>query len=363
MDISAFPLDDPYLLRPDDLSLRFRLDVDRIEVAAAGDLDITTVPVLAAALDAVIQEGFVQVVLDLSKLALLGAAGISEIVAVSTRVAAAGGMLTLASPNRRVQQVLDIAGVALPTVVARPPTATTAEMAADVVQMRAILDRNALADTALTTLTGVVSRAVQGADGASVSLQRDGRIATVAASNDTVVRMDRHQYDTAQGPCILAAAEGSRVVVPSLADEQRWPDFIPRARSEGIASILSTPVVWADRPTGALNIYSAHEGAFGAREEEIAQGFADLASAFLHDDHPTDPDDAAGHRISDALRSRDVISRAQGVLMHRHGYDAAQAAAMMHRDARATTTTVLDLASELLAFTAAAEDGHDQRDV
>lgn len=348
--------------RPDDLSLRFRLDVDRIEVAVAGDLDIVTAPLLAAAMDTVIEEGYVHVVLDLSTLVLLGAAGISALVDTSTRLAAAGGVLSLESPNRRVQQVLDIAGVSLPTVLARPPAAADVELAGDLVQMRAVLDHNAAVDAALSTLTGVVGRAVPGADGASVSLQRYGRITTVAASDDTVVRMDRHQYDTAEGPCLLAAAEGSRVVVPSLADEQRWPDFIPRARSEGIASILSTPVIGADRPTGALNIYSAHERAFGAEEEEIAQGFADLAAAFLQD-HPTVPDDAVGHRISSALSSRDVISRAQGVLMHRDHYDAAQAAAAMYRGARSTTLTVLALASQILASTAAAEDGHDAKDV
>ncbi len=51
--------------------------------------------------------------------------------------------------------------------------------------------------------------AVGGADGASVSLARDGRMGT--ATDDTVAQVDRDQYATGQGPCLAAAGEGTLV--------------------------------------------------------------------------------------------------------------------------------------------------------
>jgi len=47
-----------------------------------------------------------------------------------------------------------------------------------------------------------------------------------------------------------------RFLIDALAEERRWPDFVPRARARGIESILSTPLVAAERPIGALNVSS-----------------------------------------------------------------------------------------------------------
>ena len=74
---------------------------------------------------------------------------------------------------------------------------------------------------------------MDGADGVSVTLERNGRLATVASSNDTVMRMDDHQYETGEGPCLSAAAEGHWFHIESLAQRRGGrPSFrLPRKRA------------------------------------------------------------------------------------------------------------------------------------
>jgi GAF domain-containing protein len=129
----------------------------------------------------------------------------------------------------------------------------------------------------------VAQSTVIGADGVSISLARHGRVRTVAATDATVAGMDQDQFLSGEGPCLDAADMGRGVYVAALAEEERWPGFVPRARSRGIESILSTPLRLSGEPTGALNIYSFTPGAFSDQERELAGVFATRASQLLAD--------------------------------------------------------------------------------
>ena len=210
---------------------------------------------------------------------------------------------------------------------------------------------DAVIDAALRLVTALAGSTVEGADGVSVTLERRGQLATVASSNDTVLRMDDHQYATGEGPCLAAAAQGRWFYIESLAEEVRWPAFVPRALEEGIASILSTPLMSAERSVGALNIYSNSERAFGPRQQELAALFASQASGILIDAGADVIDEELGKRILDGLLAREVIARAEGVLMARKHVTAEDAAAVLHRSARTAAEAVLQHAAphDLLA--------------
>ena len=102
---------------------------------------------------------------------------------------------------------------------------------------------------------------------------------------------------------------------------------------------------------GALNIYSNSQRAFGTDEQELAALFATQASAILADARSDANDDRAGQRIASALIARDVIARAQGVLMARQNLSANDAAAVLHRSARAAAVTVLQHAADVVDST------------
>lgn len=204
-------------------------------------------------------------------------------------------------------------------------------------------------DAALRLVTTLATETVEGAAGVSVTLERHGKMTTVAASNDTILEMDAHQYETGEGPCLAAAAKGRWFHIESVAEEDRWPSFTPRALEQGIGSVLSSPLMTADRTLGALNIYGSSERAFGPRQQELAELFAAQASAILVDARVDVTEEKMAEHIAGALGSRQTIAWAQGVLMAQQHLTAEDAAALLFRSARHAEMPVLRRASEIVA--------------
>jgi GAF domain-containing protein len=206
----------------------------------------------------------------------------------------------------------------------------------------------ATVDAALRLVTALADTTVDNADGVSVTLERHGRVMTVAASDAAVKEMDRHQYETGEGPCLAAKSEGKWFYIESLAEETRWPHFVPLALEQGIHSILSSPLMTNERPQGALNIYSSTERAFGTRQRELAALFAEQASEILTTAEPDQTDEQIAERLAGALATRRMIHQAQGVIMERQGLTPQAAVSALHRAARAQARTVADYANEVI---------------
>ena len=77
-----------------------------------------------------------------------------------------------------------------PVVVATDRTGLSADLA-----RVGAKPNSATIDAALRLVTLLAGATVEGADGVSVTLERNGRLSTVASTNDTVRLMDDHQYD------------------------------------------------------------------------------------------------------------------------------------------------------------------------
>lgn len=212
-------------------------------------------------------------------------------------------------------------------------------------------------DSALRLVTAMARVTVRGADGVSITLERHGRMTTIADSDDTVRRMDEHQYATGEGPCLAAAAEGRWFHSESLAEEQRWPVFVPRAIGEGIASVMSTPLLIETLPAGAINMYSRTDRVFGPDERKVAAFFAKRAAGILGEAAQLDEEQSV--RISAALTSREIIAMAQGVHMSRLGISSAEAAAELYRAARHKGITVRAEALAVLDSTGGDARGPD----
>jgi GAF domain-containing protein len=192
---------------------------------------------------------------------------------------------------------------------------------------------------------------VGGADGVSVALTRHGQLTTVATSDEVIAQMDRDQYATGEGPCMSAAEDGRSFHVESVDEEVRWPRFIPRARHHGIASILSSPLMVAERPVGSLNIYSNAERAFGLHDQELAALFASEASAILAEADVETSVGSVAKRLRDSLSAREMIAQAQGVVMARQGISAEAAYAILRQSSKKSGTTVRECAAALVDST------------
>lgn len=357
---------------------------DQAVVGLRGEVDILTAPELAAVLTAVIDRGHSSVVLDLTETTFMGVAGLRIIGAATDRLGSSRGGFSLRSPSAQVRRLLDITGLSETVHVAHdgdvnavevetgqgaedvddrlgpeqtasvPGTPVTVEPADPTRQLRhvsAVPAQNDVVDGALRLVVALARATVEGADGVSVSLRRHGRLATVASSDQTILDMDADQYSTGEGPCLDAAVEGRWFHVESLDQETRWPAFTAKARQLGIGAILSTPLLAEDRPVGALNIYSRTTEAFAAKEQDLASILATEASAILRDAGVGVSDDQLASRLSDALRTRQTIAQAQGVLMERGGISEQDAYTQLRSFSQRTSEPLGERAADIVAST------------
>lgn len=227
------------------------------------------------------------------------------------------------------------------------PAATSPALVPGLTSLTTSVATLALLDASLKLVVTMAQAVIVGADGVSITLPRHGRFRTVAASNDVVLAMDHDQYDTGQGPCLDAARQGQRFSIDSLGVESRWADFVPLAKARGIESILSSPLLDAERPLGALNIYSRTAGAFDVHEKQWAHQFAAEASSVLTTAQQLSPSTELLAQILHALHSRQVIAQAQGIVMHRDGVGPDAAYARLREASRATSQPLLEVCGAL----------------
>ncbi|MHB1972835.1 MAG: ANTAR domain-containing protein [Acidimicrobiales bacterium] len=208
-----------------------------------------------------------------------------------------------------------------------------------------------IVDSALHLVVDLARTVVGGADGVSVTLRRHGHFTTVAASDQTVRDMDAAQYATREGPCVDAATKGRWFHAGVLDTESRWPEFTPRARSLGIQSILSSPLLARERLVGALNIYSRTSVAFARRDQEIAAELARAVSILLTKAGADVTDERLASRLREAMRARRTIAQAEGVLMERGRIGEVAAYGELRRISVESGKTLRERAEEVVAST------------
>lgn len=206
-------------------------------------------------------------------------------------------------------------------------------------------------DAALRLVVALAHATVTGADGVSVSLTRGGTLATVAATDETIMGMDSDQYATGEGPCLSAAIDGHRIYVESLATETRWPEFIPRAKERGINSILSMPLLTGERSLGALNIYSNRAGALSDPEQTLAALCAQEASTLLANAAVDISAEDLSDRLREALEGRQTVTLAIGVVMTREGVSVDDAHTLLLQSSRQSAIPLREQAEAIVAST------------
>jgi anti-anti-sigma factor len=339
-------------------------------LGVSGELDMVSSPELAAMVSAVLDCGHASVVLDLAELDFMDASGLGIIAVSADRLGSFSGRLTIRSPSAMVRRMLDVTGLAevveveevernpdalgseqTATVPGSPVTVEPLDLVAELRRVTAVPADDDVVDGALRLVVALARATVGGADGVSVSLQRHGRLSTVAASDQTIMDMDTDQYTTGEGPCVDASVEGRWFHAESLQEETRWPAFTPKALDLGIKAILSSPLLAGDRPVGALNIYSRTTAAFATKEQELASMFATEASVILRDAGVGVADDHLLGRLGEALRTRQVIAQAQGVVMEREGVSEEEAYSLLRNFSRTTDLPIRDRAADVVGST------------
>jgi GAF domain-containing protein len=162
-------------------------------------------------------------------------------------------------------------------------------------------------------------RAIPGAEGAGLTLFREGRGDTLVASSEFVHEVDRIQYSIGEGPCITAAAEKRTVRSGSLGTEEAWPRFGPQVSRLGVHSVISLPLLAGEEALGAMNVYAHPPQAFDDRAVELGELFAVPASISVYNARALEQARIVATQLRTALTTRPVIDQAIGILMSRTG--------------------------------------------
>jgi GAF domain-containing protein len=231
------------------------------------------------------------------------------------------------------------------------------ELAVVFARMSGLLLSRETVDTAVDFVASLAAEVVTGSVGAGVSLVDEaGWRTTRAASDPLVERADQAQYDLDEGPCLQAAADRVAYRIDDLTTETRWRRWCERAAGLGMRASLSVPLLVGERCLGAIKVYAVEPGVFGDREERLVSLFAEQAAVLLANVKSYDDVQRFSDRLTAALRDRDAVATAKGVLMGRERLDPdtafARLVSLSERDGR----PLRDVAWALLGSAHADED-------
>lgn len=346
--------------RANDFGIVVEFVLDEIVVAVRGDLDLQTAPNLSSVLAALANSNPRRIVLNLATPGFIDSSGLQAIADESARSTPLGGTLIVRTTSAFTRQLFELTGLeqlleseqnTRSSMESTPPGSARDRKRGTSRRLTALPYDHDAVDGALRLVVNLARASVGGADGVSVSLRRHGRLSTVASSDQTILAMDAEQYATMEGPCVDASAEGRSFLTESLNKESRWPSFTPRARALGIHSILSSPLLAHDQPVGALNIYARSANAFRPSDQALAATFATEASTILTAAGADLTDEEVTTRMQLALRIRQIIAQAQGVLMQQHRISEEDAYTCLRRASQTSNRPLREEAGEIVAAT------------
>lgn len=201
--------------------------------------------------------------------------------------------------------------------------------------------------TVAETLEAIAQTArvsVPGFDHVGISLvHRDGTIETMAATDDLVWALDSVQYELGEGPCVTSMREEPVVVVDHVRHSQRWPRYVPRAVKHGLKAQMAMRLYVDDNGTmGGLNFYSTEREEVSEQAPQVAEVFAAHAAVTLGRVRELD-------QLQEAVRSRQQIGQAVGVLMERYQLDEAAAFNFLVRVSNQNNLKLRDVAAGVVA--------------
>ncbi|ODU07144.1 MAG: hypothetical protein ABS81_02245 [Pseudonocardia sp. SCN 72-86] len=225
----------------------------------------------------------------------------------------------------------------------------TRQWAVEFSTLAASLDSAATRDEALDRIVAAAGALLPEADMVSISLRRDdGSFLTAAPTAALAARLDELQYVLHEGPCVLASRRGGLGVFTSsdLASDPLVSRWGPAAVAEGVHSALAVGLFAQEDPPriGALNFFAFRRGALDDADRDIAVVLAAHAAAVLHAYDDAETAARENRNLREALRNRDLIGQAKGILMEREGIDEDAAFAILRSVSQRMNVKLSDVA-------------------
>lgn len=217
------------------------------------------------------------------------------------------------------------------------------------VALAATPDDNSQVGTELIIVTEVAAKVIAPVDHASVTVRFQDAYATVAASSDVAVALDRAQYADQAGPCLEALDADYPAAVPDIAATLTWPGFRDAAAGFGLRSSLSIPLfAGSGRTIASLNLYSHELGTMATLTSAVwAVYYPEASEEFDH--AALDP---GGRELTaglfSALALRNLIQRAITLIMVATERSAEYAYMSLRTQAAEAGISLIDAATRMI---------------
>jgi hypothetical protein len=206
----------------------------------------------------------------------------------------------------------------------------------------------------LVRVVEAARHAVAGADIVSVTLREDGGRFSTPVETDPLGRiLDELQYELDEGPCVEATRTPGQGLTSSsnLVAGLEFPRWGPAAAEAGVHSVVAVGLFPGQGPPrmGALNVYSREPGGLDTADRDIAVVLAAHASVALAATKANTAAEMEAAQLRAALRSRDVIGQAKGVLMERRGIGADEAFDVLRAASQSLNVKLVTVAETLVS--------------
>lgn len=200
---------------------------------------------------------------------------------------------------------------------------TTVDLLDAVRRMAAALQPGDLEAT-LSRITAAAVEVLPDVQASSLTIKHaDGRLETMAPTQDILLEVDAAQYEFQEGPCYEAATDAVHVTSRDMANDPRFPRYGPVAVRAGFRAQAGIRLFDTNAASGALNLYSTTVGAFEDLGT-LTQLFAHQSAVALDYAHKVD-------QLQEAMKSRQLIGQAVGMVMERYQLDEARAFGFLAR--------------------------------
>ena len=217
-------------------------------------------------------------------------------------------------------------------------------------RVRGLLLTQETVQHAVDLLAEAAKDVIPGALGAGVTLITEGRPTSTGATDELVSRADSLQYELGEGPCLTAWADSTPVLIEDARTDPRWPRWSHAVAGIPICSSVSVPLLRPRKGAlGAMKVYSTEPAAFDAGTEALLIRFAASAAALLGHVQTTETPKRIQAELAAALRSRDLIGMARGILMSRYRLSEEEAFLRLISTARDSGTSMAAVARDLVA--------------
>jgi hypothetical protein len=198
-------------------------------------------------------------------------------------------------------------------------------------------------DHTLERITAAAVEILPGVHYASITVKHaDGGLETVAPTDQMLLGVDAAQYELQEGPCYDAAVDQLYVSSPNLAADERFAAYAAMAVKAGIRAQAGVRLFDTPKPSaqGALNLYSRDVGNF-TDMSVVSQLFAHQAAIAL--DYAREVEN-----LQEAVKTRQAVGRAVGIVMERYGLNEERAFAFLARVSQTRNVKLRQVAAEMV---------------